>query len=198
MGTRHPCYRDQRSAVDWARRVLRHRRRYVILDLETTGLEDSDEIVQIGVIDLNGSIRINQNVRPTAHSKMPKRAVDIHGIIMELLRDCPNFRDLKRALKKAIGRKRIITYNAEFDKRLYTQTLHLAGGFRPKGAWECAMCQYAKFVGKWDSYHAGYRYQRLRGASHRSVADCFAVLRLIRSMADTTRPRHWYEFWMRR
>lgn len=194
----HPNLRHQREAIDWARYVLAHPRKYVILDTETTGLGPSDEIVQIAVIDLHGNALLSQNIRPTRKRRIASEASRVHGLTMKVLQDCPQFHELHRPLKKAIGRRRIITYNAEFDMRLYRQTYQLAGGFLPRGDWVCAMREYAKYVGEWNQYYRDYKWQRLESADHTALGDCRATLEVIRLMAAATKLKRWYEFWIGR
>jgi len=51
-------------AAKWAREVLANKKDYVILDTETTGLGCA-EIVQIGIIDLDGKILLDSLVKPS-------------------------------------------------------------------------------------------------------------------------------------
>ena len=191
----HRCPRHQRGAINWASYVLQRGKKYVILDTETTGLGKTDEIVQLAVIAMDGSVLFNENIKPTKRKRMSREASEIHGLTMKILKDCPTFRDLRKPLKQAIGRRTIITYNAEFDERLVRQTRDLAGGFFPRGIWDCAMLQYARFVGQWNHYYGNYRWHKLQGGDHTALGDCLATLDLIRTMAAATKLKRWYEFW---
>jgi DNA polymerase-3 subunit epsilon len=192
----HPCYKDQRASIDWARRVLAKKDRFVILDTETTGLGRNDEIIQIGIIDLDGDTLLNQNIRPQKKKSIPRDATNIHGLTMAELVNCPTFPELKDVMKQAIRRKDIITYNAEFDLRLYKQSYKVSGGFLPNGNWHCAMLRYAQFVGEWDDYHQHYRWHKLKSGDHTAIGDCLATLAIIREMAQTKKLKQWYEFWI--
>lgn len=194
---RHPNYRHQREAVDWARGVFERRGQYVILDTETTGLTEKDEIIQMAIVDLYGKELFNQNFKPSSDRKrISAKASSIHGLTMKVLKDCPRFYQAADALAAAIGNRTIITYNADFDRRLYQQTRKLAGGYMPAGRWECAMLKYAQFVGEWNTRHGNYRWHALMGGDHTALGDCMATLRLIKSMADSPRLRRFYQFWL--
>ena len=193
IGHRKPS--DQRSAIRWARRVLRSNS-YVILDTETTGLGENDEIIQMAIIDARGNVLLNENVLPTKRKRIPRDATRIHGLKMDDLQGCPTFSQLRKPLKKAIRHRTIVTYNAKFDMRLYAQSFKLAGGFEPKGAWECVMLTYAMFVGDWNDYHGDYRWHKLKGGDHSALGDCFATLEVIRQMASGKKAKRWYEFWV--
>jgi DNA polymerase-3 subunit epsilon len=196
MPLQHPNYKDQRDAIDWARSVLKKWKKYVILDTETTGIKGADEIIQIAVIDLMGTVLFNENIRPSKKKRIAAEAIAVHGISMKSLEGCPTFADLEKPLKKAIGRRTIISYNAEFDARLYRQTYQLAGGFLPRGEWECAMLQYARFIGEWNSYYNSYKWQKLDGGDHTALGDCLATLEVIRVMAGAIKIKKWYEIWI--
>lgn len=196
MTAYHPNYTDQRAAINWSREVLKRRQKYVILDTETTGLGKSDEIIQLAVVDLDGNVLFNENIKPTKKKSISSQASSIHKLTMSNLAECPTFSELKNPLKKAIGRRRIITYNTEFDLRLYKQTWQFAGGFLPKGQWECAMLQYAKYIGEWNDYYQNYRWQKLEGGDHSASGDCLATLKVIQTMASSAKLKKWYELWV--
>ncbi|MGA2322266.1 MAG: 3'-5' exonuclease [Sedimentisphaerales bacterium] len=194
----HPNYSDQRDAIDWARNIFDNKSRYVILDTETTGLGKNDEIIQIGIIDINGNTLLNQNIRPQKKKSISRDATDVHGLTMTELVNCPTFSELKDIMNRSIGLKDIIAYNAEFDLRLYKQSYQISGGFFPKGNWHCAMLEYARFIGEWDDYHGNYRWHKLKGLDHTAVGDCLATLAIIRQMVQTKKLKNWYEFWVGR
>jgi DNA polymerase-3 subunit epsilon len=165
---------------------MENKSKCVILDTETTGLNKSDEIVQLAVIDLDGNVLFNENIKPTKKKRMSQDAVAIHGLTMKMLSNCPTFAELAEPLERAIGGKTVIAYNALFDGRMYAQTLKLAGGFMHMGDWADVMEEYAKYVGEWSDYHQNYKWQRLPGGTHSALGDCLATLELMRQMAATT------------
>jgi tetratricopeptide (TPR) repeat protein len=180
----HPNPEDHRAAINWAKHVLSYCEGYVILDSETTGLGNRDEIIQLAVIDPKGTVLFNENIKPTSKKTITKDAAKIHGITMESLATCNTLYTFAEALKRAIGCKTIISYNAKFDRRMYNQSYKRAGGFLPPGEWNCAMLEYAKFFGEWDDYHGEYKWHSLEEGDHTALGDCRATLDLIRSMAQ--------------
>ncbi|MHC4697174.1 MAG: exonuclease domain-containing protein [Planctomycetota bacterium] len=138
-----PDVEHLREAIDWAREVLLNKQEYVILDTETTGFGPTDEIIQIAVIDPDGNVLLNENVRPTKRKRILKAATERHGLMMDMLAGCPTFSQLSKPLERAIGRKNMIAYNAAFDSRLWVQSYKPAGGFHARGDWHCAMVVYA-------------------------------------------------------
>lgn len=189
----HPNYRHEREAIEWARAVLDQPDRYVILDTETTGVGNDDEVIQIGVIKPSGEVLLDHLIRPAQKKYIHPKAQQVHGITMAMLLDKPSYEPISQLLASAVEGRTIITYNAEFDRRLLIQTAGFAGGLVPPDPWECAMLQYAQFVGEWDDYRNKYRWQKLRGGDHTAVGDCKATLALIQEIAGARRRRYSYE-----
>jgi len=74
-----PNYRDDKvRSIQWAQTILAHKPDALIIDTETTGLDDQAQIVQIGVIDLAGNVLLDALVRPSI--PIPPAAVAVHHI----------------------------------------------------------------------------------------------------------------------
>jgi DNA polymerase-3 subunit epsilon len=174
----------QQESIDWARAVLDQPDRFVILDTETTGVTTYDEVVQIGVIDPRGSVLLDRLIKPSQTTHISRDATAIHRITMAMLEKMPHYNEIADMLQSVVQGRTIITYNAEFDRRLLMQTAGFSGGFVPPDPWECAMLQYAQFIGDWDRYRNAYRWQKLLGGDHTAVGDCVATLARIREMAN--------------
>ncbi len=178
-----PCAAHRAAAVEWARRVLAAPGAHVILDTETTGLAGEDEIIEIAVLSPSGDLLLNERVRPARARRISPFAEQVHHIRLCDLADRPTLGGLAGPLRTALEGKTIIAYNAVFDRRMYFQSFQAGGGYWPEGEWECAMKQYARFVGEWNESRGDYRWHRLQGGDHSAAGDCRAVLSLIRAMA---------------
>lgn len=174
---------DRAAAIAWAREVLDDKRT-VILDTETTGLQDA-EFVEIGVIDRLGNTLFESRVLPTI--PISDGARDVHGISNEDLVDEPAFDDVYPRLRGILKGKRVVVYNAAFDGPIYHELACRAEGIESVGplwkAWDCAMTRYAEYVGEFSDYHGSYKWQKLEGGDHSAIGDCRAALVLIRRMA---------------
>jgi DNA polymerase-3 subunit epsilon len=195
MNELHRNYSDQRAAIDWARKVLTNKY-YVILDTETTGLGSTDEIIELCIINTEANVLFNERIKPTRRKRIAREATDIHGIKMSDLRHCPTFSQLQHKLSEVLKGKKVVSYNADYDKKLYKQTYQIAGGYLPNKDWECAMLQYAKFVGEWNPKYNEYKWQKLKGGDHSALGDCLATLTLLQKMASAKKLKRWYEFWV--
>ncbi len=68
---------------DWSQ--LLNRSDVLILDTETTGLGAQDEIVELAIIDTNGTVKFDNLIQPTI--PIPEEASRIHGITDDILQD---------------------------------------------------------------------------------------------------------------
>ncbi len=66
----------RRRAIETARKVIENRPIY--LDTETTGLERSDEIIEISIVDDEGQVVFDSLVKPS--QPIPADSTRIHGI----------------------------------------------------------------------------------------------------------------------
>src|SRR5262249_59299156 len=107
----------------------------------------------------------------------------IKCINMKMVRGAPTYPEISEQIASLIGRRTIVCYNAEYDRRLLLQTIERNGGAMPTERWECAMQQYAQFCGEWSDYYGDYRSQKLPGGDHSALGDCQAVLTLLQEMA---------------
>lgn len=173
---------DREKATQWARALLK-RTDWVILDTETTGLSEQDEIVQIAILGSDGSVLLDTFIKPT--QPVSAGATAIHGITSIELEGAPRFPEVIERIKALLHDKTIVIYNAPFDLRLLQQTLakyELPPIEIDEEQVECAMLQYSAWKGEiWTD--GSYKWQRLVGGDHTALGDCRATLDVIRKMA---------------
>jgi DNA polymerase-3 subunit epsilon len=177
---------ERQRAISWAREVLADPGT-IVLDTETTGLDRSAVIVDIGIVDVNGRPLIDTLVNPGC--PIPPDATRIHRITDDMVATAPDWRQVCDEVAAALARaSRVIIYNAGYDTRIIAQTC-ARSGVDPTtmlaNRFECAMEAYAAFYGQWDDYHQSFTWQKLRGGDHRALGDCRATLALMRRMAET-------------
>ena len=164
----------------------------VILDTETTGLDNSSEICEISVIDaISGDAILNTLVKPKGN--IPEEVIAIHGITNEMVENAPSYADIHSLLMNIFNEKRVIIYNAGYDLRLIQQSAaqyDFLPLINPKSIF-CAMTWYAEFYGKWDPKRDNFKWQKLINAAkqqnidtsdlraHRAIADCEITRRVI-------------------
>lgn len=179
----HPYPIDRAEQTAWASDLFT-RGNWVVLDTETTGLDDHAEVVQIAVLAPDGTELLNTLVRPVGEVTPGAQAV--HGLSKSVLADAPGFAEILPTLQKILTGKEVIVYNANYDFRIIAQSCQ-AVGISPTWLhltpWTCAMERYAAWYGEWNQYHRSYRWQKLPAGDHSAAGDCRATLDLLRKMA---------------
>lgn len=179
-------------AIKTARKIIAERPVY--LDTETTGLDSSAEIVDIAIIDSDGTELMNTLIHPM--SSIPKQATNIHGIRNEDVTNAPTFADIQLNIGSLLYDRLVVIYNRNFDLRLIEQSAKANLEFPLT---RCAMTLYAQFYGDWNEYHQSYRWQKQSDAakqlgieipadSHRAAADANLCRLIIEAMAATPLP----------
>jgi inhibitor of KinA sporulation pathway (predicted exonuclease) len=189
----HPpvCVSEARQEViRWARQMVTESET-LLLDTETTGLDDHDEVIQLAIIDMHDNVLLDTLVRPTVPVGTEARA--IHGITDEVLAQAPSFSTLYETIAVLIGNRSVLAYNADFDRRILAQTC-AKYGLPPfeAAAWDCVMERYASFWGarsqaghdKPQSLSTACMQQGIDVQGHHdAVKDCLLTLALIKAVA---------------
>lgn len=187
---------DDKELTD-KERAIRHaqdlmKRKFRVIDTETTGFTSNDEIIQIGVIDEAGATVFSSYVKPTKSITNTQ----YHGITDETVKDAPTFPEIYDRLSAALTGHLWVIYNAEYDSRMLSQVcrqhdLPVLGAAQI----ECVMLAYADYYGEWDSYRGSYKWQKLNqavarfglkydGNEHDALVDCKATLDVLKKMAE--------------
>jgi hypothetical protein len=183
--------RRAQELVAWAADALTDKD-VVVLDTETTGLEDDARIVEISVLAVDGTVLLDTLVNP---GQPIGEASYIHGITDAMVADAPSFSEVLPQLSEALAGRRCLIYNEPYDvgRLRHELTLHYqaAGHVDPAAAakqWltgvrcEDAMVPYSDWCGEWSDYWGNYSWQPLDGG-HRALGDCRAVVRCLQEMA---------------
>ena len=91
----------------------------IVIDTETTGFSpDTDDILQISIIDGDGNTLVNEYCKPTKKSEW-KEAMAVNNITPETVSDKPTFSEILSKVQSAIdGADIIVGYNhKKFDNR---------------------------------------------------------------------------------
>lgn len=133
-------------------------RDYVVLDTETTGLNEP-ELVSVAVVDSHGETLLNELVRPA--KPIEAGASWITGITDAMVRDRAEFPTIYQALFEALNGRLVVIYNADYDLRVLRNTCRRYNLEMPPVQQWCVMEWFAKVHGRWDSYRKNYTWQKL-------------------------------------
>jgi len=190
-----PAKSRREVCIETARHWLKHKA--LVVDTETTGLGNRDQIVSIAVIEVaTGAVLVDSLVRPTG--TIPAAATAVHGITDEMVEDAPYIDELQ--LENILAGRTIIAYSADFDERMLRQSFEANGlNEYPVADWVCAKLLYAEFAGEWNEYRNSWKWHKLAdackkmqieftGTQHSAVGDAQATLALVKAIANSDIP----------
>lgn len=184
-----PKASDRPTAIAWARAVASSAD-VLFLDTETTGLGPMAEIVDLSIVSPDGSVMVNQLIRPVR--PIPIDAMLIHGITNDHVADAPTWREVLIQVGPLLEGRTIVAYNSSFDRSMIEQCSAAAGLTLPTIAWQCAMRAYAAFRKDPRLRSQGYRWRPLHEAAdsfglniptHRALSDAMACRGVVLGMA---------------
>ncbi len=162
---------------------------FVILDVETTGLDMTARVVALAVIDRDGRELIDTLINPGR--KIPRDATAIHGISDADVRDAPTMATIAPQLESITALRPTYLYNEEFDLKMLYQHM---GRMPVMLRHTCVMKLYGQFKGEKGSH--GWKWHKLTTACahlgirdvkqrpHSAMGDCLRTLAVLRGMAD--------------
>lgn len=165
---------------------------YLILDTETTGVGAHDEVIELGIIDNNGTTHYHSLFKPQC--PIHPRAASVHGITHFDLADAPPFSEEWAHIAKILAGRTVLIYNAQFDTRLLNQTARLHGqrDLLHSSHTRCVMLDYAKLRNEINPKTKKARWFKLEQAlrdegilmrqTHRVIGDCLMTLALVKKM----------------
>lgn len=180
----------RQRAIETARKVIAANPVY--LDTETTGLERSDEIVEISIINDEGETLLETLVKPS--KPIPAQATGVHGISNADVQNARSWPIIWPQVREVLRDRLIVIYNAEFDLRLMQQSYTIYKlPWKEKLNTFDLLKLYAEFRGDWDSSRRSYRYHSLAAAgkqcgislpnAHRATADTLLTRALLHYIA---------------
>lgn len=166
---------------------------FVIVDLETTGLDPSKhEIIEIGAIKVNRD-SINHTtfqalLKP--NKKIPKKITEITGITQDMVdKDGENLESVVREFTEFIGDLRLVAYNAEFDMG-FLRTVTKSFGITINNQSSCALKMARR---AWPGLQS-YKLADLANVcglsikdSHRALKDCELTITVYAAAASKLR-----------
>jgi DNA polymerase III subunit epsilon len=180
----------QSSAINLAKKIIAQQPVY--LDTETTGLERTDEIVEISLIDFDGKLLFSSFIKPSR--PIPAAAQRIHHISDKDVASAPAWPILWPKIRTYLYGRTIAAYNTSFDLRMMAQS-HARYNLPWRESLKSVdvMAVYSDFRGVWDPIRRSMKFFKLEEAgayfnipllnAHRSEADALLVRALLHSIA---------------
>ena len=165
---------------------------FLVLDTETTGLDETAEVCQAALVDgANGQLVFNELVRPSV--PIPAEASRVHGITDATVANSPCWPDLFPRFVELVAGRPLAIYNAAYDWRVINQSSRRYGLPELSATTTCIMNLAAVWWGDWSEWHGNYRWQRLgivacelgidTSGAHDAAADALMTWKVIQALA---------------
>lgn len=162
---------------------------FIILDTETTGLDNDDEVIELSIINQDNQILLNKRFKPLKNEF--KTATKIHGIDFHDLKDCPLFIDSIPQINNILSNyKKCYIYNSAFDIRLLEQTANIHNSNEKlilNNDFICVMDKFSLFTN--DEFNSKLEYAfyyfnppRNNIKSHSALGDCQMTLFVVNNL----------------
>lgn len=159
----------------------------VFIDTETTGLDASDEVIEIAVLDQAGQVLLHSLVRPSV--PISEGAAAVHSIAQADVAMAPAWPEVHARINAVLHGRLVVGHNAPFEQRMLAQTCRVHGLAEPEpSGWSCTMELLTPLN--------GWRYPCLQRAlalasapvedlppAHRAPADAERCRRLVMALA---------------
>ena len=170
----------------WSALLDRHD--VLILDTETTGLGQRDEVVEVAVTNTRGEVLFNELIRPIC--EIGESATRIHGITNAMVAVRPSYRHLHDQLMQVLGpASAVCAWNAPFDRRLLEQSASRYGLELPNIRWRDLVSDHRSMFPHYTS-HRLLEVARSQGVAtvqdHRALGDCKITLAVVRAQAQVS------------
>lgn len=168
--------------------------KYIVLDTETTGLNAAeDELLQVSIIDNEGTVIFDSYIRPTQHTEWAE-AERVNHITPEMVADAPTIAEVMPEINDILKRyDKIVGYNVRFD----ADFLKHNGAEFSNAEYADAMKMFAPIYGEWNDQRGSYKWQKLTAAAdyygydwsaheeaHNSLGDCYATLHVYKEINE--------------
>lgn len=157
---------------------------YVVVDLETTGLDPYKgcEIIEIGITEIkNREIVRNYSRLIKPKSIIPKFITDITNISNDMVENEKSLEEVLPKFRQYIGQKTIIAHNAKFDLKFLNYYLKELG-LEPIENYICTLellKQNKEYKGKNKKLETACEYYNIENKNaHRADSDTLATAKL--------------------
>lgn len=164
----------------------------LFLDTETTGLGNTAQALEIGLVNARGETVYHTRLKPTV--SIEPGAAAVHGISEAELADAPSWPDVAAQLQQHIGSRPLVIFNMDFDMRIMKQT---SSAHNDQADWlnalkvYCAMRLSAGYYGATNRYGtislasaAGQAGLSWQGQAHSALADAVMTVGVVSDIAS--------------
>lgn len=165
--------------------------KYIVLDTETTGLNATeDELLQVSIIDNEGTVLFDSYIRPTQHTEWAE-AERVNHITPEMVADAPTIAEVMPEINDILKRyDKIVGYNVRFDADFlknngaefadntnFVDSMKIFSLYFSADNKRCKLTEAADyFCYDWSEHEE----------AHNSLGDCYATLYVYKKLTTDT------------
>lgn len=162
----------------------------VTLDVETTGLSNADDIIELAILDVAKDVVIFHSHIFTETPVNPN-AFAVNGITPEMLAGKPTLKEAWKTIEKKLKGKIIVASNSKFDERMVCYGLVKQKADTPNNLWTCLQELYCKYSGQPRKGMNTERIAKQLGiepGTHSALTDAQAQGQILKAMAEGVVP----------
>lgn len=152
--------------------------RFVVVDVETTGVYDSDRVVEVAAVTVSPGGRIVDEWDTLINPERDVGPTHIHKVSASMVSAAPTFNEVAAALAERINGAVLVAHNLTFDSRMLISEYQRYGGNLQPGSGICTLRLFGQKL------HDACRHRGIPfDFPHRALSDARATARLLRSDA---------------
>jgi DNA polymerase III subunit epsilon len=113
--------------------------RFVVVDVETTGLYDSDRVVEVAAVTLSSQGIVLDEWDTLVNPERDVGATAIHGVTASMVSAAPRFEEIASALAARLHGAVLVAHNLPFDSRMLLNEYRRLGAAADLGKGICTL-----------------------------------------------------------
>lgn len=157
----------------------------LILDVETTGVDEYDQIVEIGIKDKLGNTLFHSLVKPTCG--LSPGAVNAHGITKQMLENAPLTQEISKKLSELLKGKTLIIFNKGFLYPIIHNSFKNTELNTTELQFECLRREYRRYI-EWPyEFESRFTIQNIleRDTARRALEDCSDIIEILNGIWES-------------
>lgn len=175
-------YSKKKESFEIFNKFLLNKEKFLLLDIESTGVDYNDKIIDIALVDLDGKVVFESLVNPEI--PITFEASEVNGLKDSDVANAPKFYKIKENIRKLIEDKILLIYNADFNTRILKQS-----GYEYEIRVKCLMHEYMRYIesDRWISLQRAMNCEGVEALqNHSATSDCLCCLELIKKVAENS------------
>jgi DNA polymerase III subunit epsilon len=148
--------------------------RFLVVDVETTGLYNSDRVVEVGAVTLSSGGQILDEWDTLVNPGRDVGPTHIHGVTASMVSAAPRFEEVAEALAARVDGAVLVAHNLAFDSRMLTNEYARLGALLDAGRGVCTLAQCGGRLEEACAMHGVELHHH-----HRALADARATAHLL-------------------